>query len=197
LNDRSFLSLPMLAIVGTTTAAFGAIDYQALADEARSLRDDPDVVRYLSRDVREAHRLSTLEENIKRSLALVQQYRQQAEESRRRQRIGMTGMVAGDTPLGRQAQQIGASAGDPAAFEAKASEYSQAATDELVELVSRYRDIKARAVAQKERGKPTARSKSAAQPKQVGGCLKDTDCKGDRICEQGLCVSPKQAIRPP
>jgi hypothetical protein len=23
-------------------------------------------------------------------------------------------------------------------------------------------------------------------------CLKDTDCKGDRICEQGKCVSPKQ-----
>ena len=26
-----------------------------------------------------------------------------------------------------------------------------------------------------------------------GGCKKDTDCKGDRICEAGACVSPKAA----
>lgn len=27
---------------------------------------------------------------------------------------------------------------------------------------------------------------------QAGGCTKDTDCKGDRICEAGVCVSPAQ-----
>lgn len=30
----------------------------------------------------------------------------------------------------------------------------------------------------------------------LSGCEKDTDCKGDRICEQGLCVSPTQGSVP-
>ena len=25
----------------------------------------------------------------------------------------------------------------------------------------------------------------------LAGCEKDTDCKGDRICEQGACVTPQ------
>jgi hypothetical protein len=29
-----------------------------------------------------------------------------------------------------------------------------------------------------------------------GGCTKDTDCKGDRICEAGKCVSPPPAAAP-
>lgn len=29
------------------------------------------------------------------------------------------------------------------------------------------------------------------------GCTKDTDCKGDRICEAGVCVSPKAPPAPP
>lgn len=28
-------------------------------------------------------------------------------------------------------------------------------------------------------------------PTAAGGCMKDTDCKGDRICNKGECVSPK------
>lgn len=27
-----------------------------------------------------------------------------------------------------------------------------------------------------------------------GGCSKDTDCKGDRICEAGVCVAPRPAL---
>ncbi|MDP1823191.1 MAG: hypothetical protein Q8L48_08120 [Archangium sp.] len=30
-----------------------------------------------------------------------------------------------------------------------------------------------------------------------GGCVKDTDCKGDRICEAGVCVSPGPPPAPP
>ncbi|HEY4121466.1 MAG TPA: LpqB family beta-propeller domain-containing protein [Byssovorax sp.] len=30
----------------------------------------------------------------------------------------------------------------------------------------------------------------------VGGCQKDTDCKGDRVCERGACVSPAPAKKP-
>lgn len=30
-----------------------------------------------------------------------------------------------------------------------------------------------------------------ASPAPTGGCTKDTDCKGERICEKGKCVSPK------
>ncbi|MCS6914079.1 MAG: hypothetical protein NZ890_12670 [Myxococcota bacterium] len=30
------------------------------------------------------------------------------------------------------------------------------------------------------------------QTAPMGGCTKDTDCKGDRICEQGRCVSPRR-----
>lgn len=30
----------------------------------------------------------------------------------------------------------------------------------------------------------------ASSPPPPSGCTKDTDCKGDRICEQGMCVAP-------
>jgi len=32
----------------------------------------------------------------------------------------------------------------------------------------------------------------APAPPVKGGCTKDTDCKGDRVCEAGACVSPKK-----
>ncbi len=32
----------------------------------------------------------------------------------------------------------------------------------------------------------------ATPPAVKGGCTKDTDCKGDRVCEAGSCVSPKK-----
>lgn len=32
--------------------------------------------------------------------------------------------------------------------------------------------------------------KSGASPATAGGCAKDTDCKGDRICVKGSCVDP-------
>ena len=35
------------------------------------------------------------------------------------------------------------------------------------------------------------------QATAVPGCYKDTDCKGDRICEQGTCVSPAPASPAP
>lgn len=31
----------------------------------------------------------------------------------------------------------------------------------------------------------------AAPPATPGGCAKDVDCKGDRVCEQGVCVAPR------
>jgi len=33
-------------------------------------------------------------------------------------------------------------------------------------------------------------------PVLAGGCEKDTDCKGDRICVQGECTDPTPAARP-
>lgn len=30
-----------------------------------------------------------------------------------------------------------------------------------------------------------------------GGCTKDTDCKGERVCEAGVCVNPPAASAPP
>jgi hypothetical protein len=30
-----------------------------------------------------------------------------------------------------------------------------------------------------------------------GGCTKDTDCKGDRVCSAGVCVSPQAAANTP
>lgn len=35
------------------------------------------------------------------------------------------------------------------------------------------------------------KEKAANQDVESQGCTKDTDCKGDRICEQGSCVSPQ------
>ena len=31
---------------------------------------------------------------------------------------------------------------------------------------------------------------------QTSGCTKDTDCKGERICEAGGCVAPQQSAAP-
>jgi hypothetical protein len=30
----------------------------------------------------------------------------------------------------------------------------------------------------------------ASAPDSPGACAKDTDCKGDRVCNQGQCVAP-------
>lgn len=36
-----------------------------------------------------------------------------------------------------------------------------------------------------------------AAPAHAGGCSKDTDCKGDRICESGDCVAPPASAAAP
>ena len=36
-----------------------------------------------------------------------------------------------------------------------------------------------------------------AAPAAYADCTKDTDCKGDRICERGACVSPSERSQPP
>jgi Tol biopolymer transport system component len=36
-----------------------------------------------------------------------------------------------------------------------------------------------------------------AAPPSGGGCTKDTDCKGDRVCDHGSCVSPSAPPAPP
>lgn len=168
----------------------GQVDYEALVMELRRLRDDTDVVSYLSNNAVEAQQISTLERNIERSLTLAREYRQRAQESRSRQQLGTMGMLAGDTPVGRMGQQLSSTTPDPIQFDIAASEHVENARDGLVTLVFTYRDIKARTVAQKQNGKPRLRSKSASQGQHVGGCEKDTDCKGDRLCERGHCVSP-------
>ena len=38
---------------------------------------------------------------------------------------------------------------------------------------------------------PATAPTGPATPPTKGGCLKDTDCKGERVCEKGVCVSPK------
>ncbi len=38
---------------------------------------------------------------------------------------------------------------------------------------------------------PTSRPQPPVPPDAAGGCFKDTDCKGDRICVSGACVEPK------
>jgi hypothetical protein len=40
-----------------------------------------------------------------------------------------------------------------------------------------------------EAGAAEAPPEEAPAPVQ-GGCVKDTDCKGDRVCESGKCVNP-------
>lgn len=40
-------------------------------------------------------------------------------------------------------------------------------------------------------GGPLSGASMTATPiANMGGCMKDTDCKGNRICERGVCVSP-------
>ena len=42
----------------------------------------------------------------------------------------------------------------------------------------------------KSEKKPSAPRPADPPPATGGGCTKDTDCKGDRICEGGVCVNP-------
>src|SRR5438128_203330 len=42
-----------------------------------------------------------------------------------------------------------------------------------------------------------AASALAAPGAAYADCTKDTDCKGDRICERGACVSPSERAQPP
>jgi len=37
---------------------------------------------------------------------------------------------------------------------------------------------------------------SAGATPNAAGCSKDTDCKGDRICEAGYCVNPRRPLAP-
>ena len=43
-------------------------------------------------------------------------------------------------------------------------------------------------------GASTTEAKIAPEAKEHLGCTKDTDCKGDRICEEGVCVSPTKNL---
>jgi TolB protein len=43
---------------------------------------------------------------------------------------------------------------------------------------------------------PEASTNSAPPGAPASGCTKDTDCKGDRICEKGNCVSPAAPAAP-
>lgn len=43
-----------------------------------------------------------------------------------------------------------------------------------------------------DRRPPPAAAPPPAPSEPVPGCSKDTDCKGNRICERGACVEPKQ-----
>ena len=38
---------------------------------------------------------------------------------------------------------------------------------------------------------PPPETPAPAPPVPVGGCMKDIDCKGDRICRDGSCVDPR------
>jgi Tol biopolymer transport system component len=44
---------------------------------------------------------------------------------------------------------------------------------------------------------PASTAPAATPEAASGGCLKDTDCKGDRVCEKGVCVSPTPASPSP
>lgn len=46
-----------------------------------------------------------------------------------------------------------------------------------------------------EAKKPGIDTSAATTPAPLQ-CSKDTDCKGDRICEQGKCTAPSQSVNP-
>jgi hypothetical protein len=45
-------------------------------------------------------------------------------------------------------------------------------------------------VAYRSASLPQAMTGAQAEPSDGGGCTKDTDCKGNRICSAGQCVEP-------
>jgi hypothetical protein len=38
---------------------------------------------------------------------------------------------------------------------------------------------------------PPPAAAQPAPPPATGGCAKDNDCKGDRVCDKGQCVAPR------
>ncbi len=140
--------LGQLVGTGAAAASAGAVDYESLVTEIRSLKDDADVVSYLSRNAVEAQRLSTLQRTIERSLTLAREYQRRAEEERQRQQLGS--VLAGHPMLSETGKAMLSGASDPVALGIKAAKYKEDARDAVVNLALGYRDIKARAVAQKE-----------------------------------------------
>lgn len=200
--------------VRAAAAQSSAIDYSALYTEMQSLKDDANVVRWLSRHETEAQRVLALEQTAEHARALAIEYRRAAAETRvkaealqRRREFGAAagGVVtlqAYGQALERAAAQEQSQLSDPIALELRAAEYTAQAREALVGLVSSYRAIKARAVARKQSAAPqkvgNASARSEAVTQSHGeGCRKDTDCKGDRICEQGSCVSLRAASQAP
>jgi hypothetical protein len=105
---------------------------------------------------------------------------------------GLVDPYADDAMAGQLSEQLGA------AYAALAP--LRAETD-LGSALQRFDEIYTRRITtapQTEKSQQEAGSiVAAAQPErsqEAAGCTKDTDCKGDRICEHGTCTSPAATL---
>jgi hypothetical protein len=69
--------------------------------------------------------------------------------------------------------------------------YPQALDGIHADMIAAFRDPRVRASLTAGMGAPMAPPPGAPPAAGGGGCTKDTDCKGDRVCDRGQCVTPR------
>jgi predicted RNA-binding protein with PIN domain len=122
-----------------------ALDYPALVQELRALKNDPDVVTYLADNLRASRILDRGEQEIRSSLRLAREYEDQAQEMRRQRAdaLALQAVTGGYRAAPAIGEMMAKQDNAPEVLELKAAEYIEAARDSLVELVAEYREVKA------------------------------------------------------
>jgi hypothetical protein len=161
----ALVSGAVLALATRVPSAHADIDYRALAEEHRTLKDDPEVVAALAVDLKTAHHFEKLEKLLQDSLGMVRDAKQQAEQARRDRAAALILMLSGGAKAGPEVGRALAQ-GDRQAYELElaASQALDTARDALVELVSGYREIKAAMLEAKTAAAEKA-TKAVQQPK--------------------------------
>jgi hypothetical protein len=175
MRHKCILSALLLSGIALEGVAAASLDYKALLEEYESLRNDADVVSFLSRNLEDARRFEKLEQRLnaaentfREAVAGVERIPQPQPQSRARA-VGLLALLSGDKQLDAAGEALVKDAERQQhrdieneqmrqALHSRAVAASETWADTLVELVAGYRKVKAAAVAA---GKAAAKSANA------------------------------------
>src|SRR5438874_8264619 len=119
-----------------------AIDYVALVQELKELKEDKLVVDYLKVDIRTAQRLESLDQALRDGLESAKELRERAKQARQQRYAGTIIALSHDSAAQRTGEQLMAGE-DPYRLEMEAAQLMSLGRDALVELVASYREVRA------------------------------------------------------